>query len=80
MIASELNVSEMEIRLDIFWAHIRIDKTTAESNICLLKPKILCSLILIQSSLTNIIYPARDQNLLGNKPGLSSLYACQQKN
>lgn len=80
MTASELNISEMEIRLDIFWAHIRIDKNMAESNICSLKPKILCSLILIQSSLTNIIYPARDQNLLCSKPGLSSLYACQQKN
>lgn len=51
----------------------------SESNICLLKPEILCSLILIQSSLTNIIYPAREQGLLGSKPGLSSLYACQQK-
>lgn len=33
----------------------------SESNICLLKPEILCSLILIQSSLTNIIYPARSR-------------------
>lgn len=69
----------MEIRPEMFWAHIRTDKIMSESNICLLKPEILCSLILIQSSLTNIIYPAREQGLLGSKPGLSSLYACQQK-
>ena len=67
-------------KIGAFLAHIRIDKITAESNICLLKLKILCSLILIHSCLTNVIYPARDQDFLGSKPGLSSLYACQQKN
>lgn len=77
---SELNISEIRIRLEIFWAHVRIDKIIIESNICLLKQKILCWLILIQSSIRNIIYPARDQDLLGSKPGLSSLYVCQQKN
>lgn len=51
----------------------------SESNICFLKPEILCSLILMQSSLTNTSYPARDQGLLGSKPGLGILYACQQK-
>lgn len=35
--------------------------------------------MLIQSSLTNFIYPARDQDLLDSKQGLSSLYTCQQK-
>lgn len=75
---SELNESEVEIRPEIFWAYIRIDKIMSESNVCLLKPKILCLLVLIQFNLlSNTAYPARDQ---GNKPGLSSLYACPQKN
>lgn len=75
--ASELNISEMQIRS--FWVHIKTEKTMSESNICFLKPEILCSLILMQSSLTNISYPARDQGLLGSKTWLNILYACQQQ-
>lgn len=33
--------SEVEIRLELFWAYIRIDKIMSESNSRLLKPKIL---------------------------------------